>query len=360
MSIITKRIDYMTKGKSGKGKKEKEKSEKGLIADKVTLDQLLSEQVPRNIIKALGGKGRRKEKISSKEIVFTKADESSSVLALEITSDSESEFDSQEPLPKLIGVAPSGTSKSLISLSDLTLNMVDLTLDTLVPKKNRPSVKVSPAYVLKKKTKKSLAGPKLCSDKKDDSSTKKLLLTLMEEVKGLKRQVEIPSGLPQEESGLEVVFRDDSSRDTEGYGSAYYNGITFTRVSYVNGLKHNLISISQLYDANYKVLFTKTQGTIYNQNDEVVLIAPRRKDGSSLGFFSLERLLDEENDATSGLTPLKADLDPHETGQSASLYEDIIGQYNVDTSGVATVEENLPEIIGPPPPYAFLGPKCAL
>nr|GFA16812.1 hypothetical protein [Tanacetum cinerariifolium] len=148
---------------------------------KVTLDQLLSEQVPRNIIKALGGKGRRKEKISSKEIVCTKADESSSVLALEITSDSESEFDSQEPLPKLIGVAPSGTSESLISLSDLTLNMVDLTLDTLVPKKNRPSVKVSPAYVIKKKTKKSLAGPKLCSDKKDDSSTKKLLLTLMEE-----------------------------------------------------------------------------------------------------------------------------------------------------------------------------------
>ncbi|GKC34136.1 retrovirus-related pol polyprotein from transposon TNT 1-94, partial [Tanacetum coccineum] len=49
-------------------------------------------------------------------------------------------------------------------------------------------------------------------------------------------------------------------------------------VAYVNGLKHNLISISQLCDANYKVLFTKTQGTIYNQNDKVVLIAPRRRD----------------------------------------------------------------------------------
>ncbi|GJS90065.1 transcription factor VOZ1-like protein isoform X1 [Tanacetum coccineum] len=84
------------------------------------------------------------------------------------------------------------------------------------------------------------------------------------------------------------------------------------------------------------------------------------KTGSSLGFSSLERLLDEEDDATSGLTPLKADLDPHETGQSASLYEDLIGQYNVDTSGVATVEENLLEITGPPPPSAFLGPKCAL
>ncbi|GJR10118.1 retrovirus-related pol polyprotein from transposon TNT 1-94 [Tanacetum coccineum] len=45
------------------------------------------------------------------------------------------------------------------------------------------------------------------------------------------------------------------------------------KVAYVNGLKHNLINISQLCDANFKVLFTKTQGTIFNQNDEVVLIA---------------------------------------------------------------------------------------
>ncbi|GJV86466.1 retrovirus-related pol polyprotein from transposon TNT 1-94 [Tanacetum coccineum] len=80
------------------------------------------------------------------------------------------------------------------------------------------------------------------------------------------------------ESGPKAVFGDNSSGDTEGYGSVNCNGITFTRVAYVNGLKHNLISISQLCDANFKVLFTKTQWTILNQNDEVVLIAPRRKD----------------------------------------------------------------------------------
>nr|GFB14471.1 hypothetical protein [Tanacetum cinerariifolium] len=77
------------------------------------------------------------------------------------------------PLPKLIRAAPSGTSENLISLFDLTLNMADLTLDTPVPKKTRPSVKVSPTYVIKKKTKKSHAGPNPCSDKKSDSSTKK-------------------------------------------------------------------------------------------------------------------------------------------------------------------------------------------
>ncbi|GJW57800.1 retrovirus-related pol polyprotein from transposon TNT 1-94, partial [Tanacetum coccineum] len=195
---------------------------------KVTLDQLLSEQVLGNIVKALGRKGRRKEEISSKEVVFTKADESSSMLAPEITSDSESECDSQEPLipfPKLIGATPSGTSESLVSLSDLTLNMVDLTLDTPVPKKTRPSIKASPAYVIKKKTEKSPVVPTPCFDKKVDSSTKQLLLTLIEDVKGLKR---ITS------RGPKVVL---------------------------------------------KMILQKTQkGTIYNQNDEVVLIAPRRRD----------------------------------------------------------------------------------
>ncbi|GJX93527.1 putative reverse transcriptase domain-containing protein [Tanacetum coccineum] len=80
------------------------------------------------------------------------------------------------------------------------------------------------------------------------------------------------------ESGPKVVFGDNSSGDTEGYGSMNCNGITFTKVAYVNGLKHNLININQLCDANFKVLFTKTQGTIFNQNNEVVLIALRRRD----------------------------------------------------------------------------------
>ncbi|GJR17531.1 hypothetical protein Tco_0966058 [Tanacetum coccineum] len=80
------------------------------------------------------------------------------------------------------------------------------------------------------------------------------------------------------ESGPNVVFGDNSSGVTKGYCSVNYNGITFTKVTYVNGLKHNLISISQLCDANFKVLFTKTQGTIFNEKDEVVLIAPRRRD----------------------------------------------------------------------------------
>nr|GEY06427.1 hypothetical protein [Tanacetum cinerariifolium] len=46
---------------------------------KVTLDQLLSDQIPSNIVKTFRGRGKRKEKICSKEVIFTKADESSSM-----------------------------------------------------------------------------------------------------------------------------------------------------------------------------------------------------------------------------------------------------------------------------------------
>ncbi|GKA67850.1 retrovirus-related pol polyprotein from transposon TNT 1-94 [Tanacetum coccineum] len=290
---------------------------------KVTLDQLLSEQIPGNIVKALGGRGKRKEKISSKEVIFIKADESSSILIRKTTSDSESECETQEPLPplpKLIGATPAGTLDSLIYLSGLTLNMADLTLDTSVPKKTRPtSVKVSPGYVIKRKTKnKSPAVFESCTNKKADSSTKQLLLTLMEECStcgstnhltkehlehaaakktliNLKAQSPL-NPTPKRAPMIPKPFKEckycgfnDHHYDNyeyypgceetqKGYGLVNCNGITFTRVAYVNGLKHNLIRISQLYDANFKVLFTKTQGTIFNQNDKVVIITPRRRD----------------------------------------------------------------------------------
>ncbi|GJW60401.1 retrovirus-related pol polyprotein from transposon TNT 1-94 [Tanacetum coccineum] len=320
----------------------------------------LLKEIPGNIVKDLRGKGRIKENNLSKKVLFTKADISTSESAPMITSDSEDDSDIKEPLPplpKLTEADPAGASKSLISLSDLTANMADLTLNTA-----------------SKEIKKSF--------------NKQLLLTLMEEVKGIKKQILIPSdtsssvsqacssktpkqkvfylwlnlphyqehteqtavrkslnilkgqslskstlfrtarrceiyrsiaheiadclknlrnnrkqrvaikqsepiengcsrhitGVKQylhiysKEPGLKVGFGDDSSRDTEGYGLVNCNGIIFTRVAYVNSLKHNLIRISQLCDANFKVLFTKTQGTIFNKNDKVVLIAPRRRD----------------------------------------------------------------------------------
>ncbi|GJR23526.1 retrovirus-related pol polyprotein from transposon TNT 1-94 [Tanacetum coccineum] len=118
------------------------------------------------------------------------------------------------------------------------------------------------------------------------------------------------------ESGPKVVFGDNSSGDTEGYGSMNCNVITFTRVAYVNGLKHNLISISELCDANFKVLFTKNQGTIFNQNNEVVLIAPRRRDGYVIDMSSYN---EESNPVRKGST-IEHHSKPRDHFPSTSAY----------------------------------------
>ncbi|GJS52295.1 hypothetical protein Tco_0625657 [Tanacetum coccineum] len=128
-----------------------------------------------------------------------KADESSSMLAPEITYDSESERDTQEPLfplPKLIRAEPASTSINLISLADLTTFMADLTLNTTKSTRtNKISNKVSHAYVIKKKTEtKPYVVPETYSDKKTDTSIEQLLHTLMEEVKDLKEHIKTPSG----------------------------------------------------------------------------------------------------------------------------------------------------------------------
>ncbi|GJV77159.1 hypothetical protein Tco_1508743 [Tanacetum coccineum] len=151
---------------------------------KVTLDQLLSEKIPGNIVKALGGTSRRKENKSSKEVLFSKADVSTSESAPIITSDYEDDSDNQEPLPplpKLTGADPSGASKSLISLSDLTANMADLTLNNASKETKKSSNKVSQTYVIKKRTdSKHPVVQSSCPDKNALPSTEQLLLTLME------------------------------------------------------------------------------------------------------------------------------------------------------------------------------------
>nr|GFA99060.1 retrovirus-related Pol polyprotein from transposon TNT 1-94 [Tanacetum cinerariifolium] len=183
---------------------------------KVTLDQLLSDQIPGNIVKALGGKGKRKEN-NSKKVLFTKDDVSTSKSALMITSDYGDDSDNR-----------------------------------------------------KKTELKHLVVQNSCFDKNALPSTEQLLLTLMEEVKGcgicgsidheiadclknlrnsrkkrllssnqnpLKSEFtkgtdmceNVCAGLPKEESGPKVVFGDNYLGDTEGYGLANCNGITFTK-----------------------------------------------------------------------------------------------------------------------------------
>ncbi|GJU91494.1 retrovirus-related pol polyprotein from transposon TNT 1-94 [Tanacetum coccineum] len=87
--------------------------------------------------------------------------------------------------------------------------------------------------------------------------------------------------------GPKVVFGDNSSCITKGYGSINCGDIVFFKVAFVNGLKYDLISISQLCDAKYIVQSDDKQGTIFNANKEIVLIALRRNDVYVLDISSL-------------------------------------------------------------------------
>ncbi|GJU82199.1 retrovirus-related pol polyprotein from transposon TNT 1-94 [Tanacetum coccineum] len=81
-----------------------------------------------------------------------------------------------------------------------------------------------------------------------------------------------------EQPGPKVVFGDDSTCVTKGYGSIKCNGIVFIKVAFVNGLKYNLVNISQLCDAKYIVQFDDKRGTIFNSNKEIIMIALRVRD----------------------------------------------------------------------------------
>ncbi|GKC49589.1 retrovirus-related pol polyprotein from transposon TNT 1-94 [Tanacetum coccineum] len=317
-------------------------------SSRVTLDQLLSEQVPSNIVTALGGTGKKKEKGSSKEILFTKSDVSTFETNPELPSDLESDDNTQRPLPslpKLIGAEPSGvkrtdtkptpdssTEKLLLTLMKEVKGLKEQIqthsktsppasqLGSFRSAKGKDKIcdhltKEHPEQIMVKRALAKLhtqsshrssrkapmilkpyirykycgfndhysdecefyLGCDLCGSIAHETSDCPKKISQRKPRIALKQSFERTLKYSKE-SGPKVVFGDNSSSDAEGYGSVNCNGITFTKVAYVNGLKHNLISISQMCDANFKVLFTKTQGTIFNQNQEVIIIAPRRRD----------------------------------------------------------------------------------
>ncbi|GJZ63054.1 retrovirus-related pol polyprotein from transposon TNT 1-94 [Tanacetum coccineum] len=311
------------------------------ISSKVTIDQRLTEQVPSNIFYALGGRGKRKDAISLKEVMFTKEYKSPSETAFEITSDFESECNNLEHLPPLLKLSgaepivkvikkkaqtkspsvidPSIIKKANSSIEHLLLTLMEEGVLSLPKASKRPGLDLVNIVGLRITSQRTaiinLRRHLRFQNPSYHVSTADLMtITLMSAstiidvtsvvallMKPLTVQKRPPptTGKPRianhgcsrhmtqvkqylhiysKESGPKVVFGENSSGDTEGYGSVNYNVITFTRVANVNGLKHNLINISQLCDANFKVLFTKTQGTIFNKNNKVVLIAQRRRD----------------------------------------------------------------------------------
>ena len=73
-----------------------------------------------------------------------------------------------------------------------------------------------------------------------------------------------------EVKGPSVTFGGNGKGHTCGFGTLTNGVTTFRRVVYVEGLKHNLLSISQLCDKDHKVIFTKKNCKVQNKDDQVI------------------------------------------------------------------------------------------
>ena len=91
--------------------------------------------------------------------------------------------------------------------------------------------------------------------------------------------------------GPAVTYGDNSKGKTKGFGTIKCKSVEFKNVSYVKGLQHNLISISQICDADYEVHFNKREGQILNKAAEPVLTANRKNDIYVLDMFSADDAL---------------------------------------------------------------------
>ncbi|GJS76119.1 retrovirus-related pol polyprotein from transposon TNT 1-94 [Tanacetum coccineum] len=145
----------------------------------------------------------------------------------------------------------------------------------------------------------SVPGPSLV--KKADSSTKQLLLTLMEEVKGLKEQIKPPSDASISQTGSSksakgsmntTLISVSTTLDVTSLVALLMKPLTVLRrpppitgnqglvvSDPLNPLKSGFIKETNMFQISvHDYLKISTQGTIFNQINEVVLIAPRRRD----------------------------------------------------------------------------------
>ncbi|KAK8913644.1 hypothetical protein KSP39_PZI023491 [Platanthera zijinensis] len=86
--------------------------------------------------------------------------------------------------------------------------------------------------------------------------------------------------------GPKVIFGDSSFGTTKGYGAVKIGPVTFKKVAYVEGLKHNLISISQLCDEGYQVTFNKAICNVKSVDNTTVLTGNRRGNIYLVDFHS--------------------------------------------------------------------------
>ena len=65
------------------------------------------------------------------------------------------------------------------------------------------------------------------------------------------------------------------------------NSLIIDNVLFVNGLKHNLLSISQLCDKCYKIIFQDNACKAFNKNNTLVFVALRDENVYTIDFDNL-------------------------------------------------------------------------
>ncbi|XP_063941275.1 uncharacterized protein LOC135149479 [Daucus carota subsp. sativus] len=81
----------------------------------------------------------------------------------------------------------------------------------------------------------------------------------------------------EERVGPSITFGDDSKGFTLGYGIISKGNVIIDNVALVKGLKHNLLSISQLCDRGHQVWFSTEACVISDKKDNKVVLTGNRK-----------------------------------------------------------------------------------
>ena len=75
-----------------------------------------------------------------------------------------------------------------------------------------------------------------------------------------------------------VTFGDNSGMVVIGVGTFECRIIKLKDVFFVEGQQDNFISISQIWDGSYKVLFNRHVGKVVDSENKIMLIAIREND----------------------------------------------------------------------------------
>ena len=90
----------------------------------------------------------------------------------------------------------------------------------------------------------------------------------------------------KERVGPSITFGDDNKGYTVGYGLISKDNVIIEEVALVDGLKHNLLSISQLFYKGNSVIFNSEACVVTNKRSNKVVLTGVRKGNVFLAYFN--------------------------------------------------------------------------